>query len=106
SDLAAVHAPFSYRLGHLKGKIGVIDAIGALRSYVQDLLTGVLQKRHDSPLGVVAAMVAADGNLHGSFISAACGFAAERRRERAKAHGCNSATNFCRRLSICCAHCR
>src|SRR5437764_694455 len=62
---AALRRAAADRLGHAEGEVRVIDAVLALRPHVQRLVAELPQQRHDAPLHLEPAMVAADRYLHG-----------------------------------------
>src|SRR5262245_26570217 len=64
---AALHAPLADGLGDLEGEVGVINTVLAGGPHVQHFVPHLLQERNDAPLGLVAAVVAANGDLHSSF---------------------------------------
>src|SRR5438552_8023071 len=61
---AAVHASFAHGLADGEGVVGVIDAVAALRSQVEDLMSQALQQGDDAAFDFEAAVVAADGDSH------------------------------------------
>src|SRR5262249_41152220 len=63
---AARHLPLADRLSDGESVVGVIDALVTGRTHVQDLVAQAMQQADEAALGLEAAMVAADGNFHGS----------------------------------------